>query len=162
HLLALTVRDSPSSFINVTCWCGEEFIQSTAPDLNIGIVVDIRGANVQAKSNNPSDDKFKPWTPSLCQLNLSDNQGTIGVYHGPDVSHYLQFLNIPTKANNDFYTLEDIQANGMSLNGEHINILAAVKKIWPVRNFVSKTGVNLTKADIVVCDETCPSFSLTL
>uniref|UniRef100_A0A2C9M4A8 Replication protein A OB domain-containing protein n=1 Tax=Biomphalaria glabrata TaxID=6526 RepID=A0A2C9M4A8_BIOGL len=162
HLLTLTVRDAPDAFINVTCWGGQEYIQALSSELSIGAVVEIKDANIQNKSQNASDDKFKPWTPSTCQLNVSDNQGSILLYDANNVSDYAQFLHIPTKANNDFYTLEDIQANGTNLQGEHVNILAAIKKIWPVREILTKTGKKTIKQDIYLCDETCQSFTLTL
>ncbi|BFZ03235.1 hypothetical protein BsWGS_06275 [Bradybaena similaris] len=162
HLLALTVCDAPQCFVNVTCWGSSEFVHFLSSEINVGDVVDIKGAHVQAKSNNSLDEKFKPWTPCACHLSLSDNQGSLAPYAGVDASQYLSLLHAPTRANNDFYTLEDIEANGTALQGEHINVLVAVKKIWPVREITTKSGKKTTKVDVVVCDETCPSFHLTL
>ncbi|KAH9502522.1 hypothetical protein Btru_068890 [Bulinus truncatus] len=162
HLITLTIRDAPDAFINVTCWGGQEYINALSSELSIGTVVEIKDAHVQAKSQNASDDKFKPWTPSTCQLNVSDTQGTVLLYDTNNSSDYAQLLHIPTKENNDFYTLEDVQANGMNLQGEHVNILAAVKKIWPIREIMTKSGKSTVKQDVVLCDETCQSFNLTL
>ncbi|XP_059142573.1 meiosis-specific with OB domain-containing protein-like [Physella acuta] len=161
-LLALTVRDSESGFINVTCWESEEYIQGLTASVTYGSVVEIKQAQIQTKPKNESDDKFKPWTPSPYQMNLSDNQGSITLYNGLDASSFTKLMHFPTKAYNDFYTLEDIQANVMRLQGEHVNLLAAVKKVWPVRELVTKTGRKTLKADIVLCDETCSAFNLTL
>ena len=66
---------------------------------------------------------------SSCQLTVGENQGTIVPYSGLDIEDYTHLIHTPTRPSNDFYTLEDIIANGMSLQGEHINILAVVKRV---------------------------------
>lgn len=72
-----------------------------------------------------------PWSvSSACHLSLSDSQGSLAPYAGVDAGQYLSLLHAPTRANNDFYTLEDIEANGTALQGEHINVLVAVKKVF--------------------------------
>lgn len=71
-------------------------------------------------------------------MNLSENQGSITLYNGLDSSSFTKLMHLPTKAYNDFYTLEDIQANGMSLQGEHVNLLAAVKKVSTEHTFWKK------------------------
>ncbi|GFR80675.1 meiosis-specific with OB domain-containing protein-like [Elysia marginata] len=129
HLVSFTIRDSDVAFINLTCWGGEQYIKMIACELNIGDVVDVRDAQVQTKSNNPADEKFRPWTPSPCQLITGENQGTVFPYSGLDIGDYSYLMQIPTRPANDFYTLEDIQTNGMSLQGEHIHILAVVKQV---------------------------------
>ena len=53
-------------------------------------------------------------------------------YSGLDIENYSQLVCYPIRSGNDFYTLEDIQANGMNLQGEHINILAVVKQVRAV------------------------------
>lgn len=60
---------------------------------------------------------------------MSENHSTITTYTGYDVEEYESLLHLPTKASNDYYSLEDIVANGQGLNGEHINILAILKKV---------------------------------
>ncbi|RUS69304.1 hypothetical protein EGW08_022932, partial [Elysia chlorotica] len=162
HLVSFTVRDSEEAFINLTCWGGEQYVKMIACELHIGDVADVKDAQVQVKSSNPADEKFRPWTSSSCQLSVGENQGTIVPYSGLDIEDYTYLIHTPTRASNDFYTLEDIQANGMSLQGEHINILAVVKKIWPPKKLTMKTGKITSKVDVVLCDETCMSFNLTM
>ncbi|KAK3768180.1 hypothetical protein RRG08_031719 [Elysia crispata] len=162
HLVSFTVRDSEVAFVNLTCWGGEQYVKMIACELHISDVVDVKDAQVQIKSSNPADEKFRPWTPSSCQLTVGENQGTIVPYSGLDIEDYTHLIHTPTRPSNDFYTLEDIIANGMSLQGEHINILAVVKRIWPPKKITMKTGKTTSKVDIVLCDETCMSFNLTL
>lgn len=47
-------------------------------------------------------------------------------------SRLLSLFHIPVKDSGDFYSLGDITANGQSLDGNFINILAAVRS---VRNY---------------------------
>lgn len=62
-------------------------------------------------------------------LSLSENHCNITLYKGQDQGSYQELLHLPTKPNNDFYTLEDILVNGQNLDGDHINILAAVRNV---------------------------------
>ncbi|KAK6170717.1 hypothetical protein SNE40_019038 [Patella caerulea] len=162
YLLALTVRDAEESFINVTSWGNESYIQSAAQLIQIGDVVQVSNAQVQSKPNNGMDDKYKPTTPSPYQLNISENHGNIELYSGWDSENFRGLQHLPTKPKNDYYTLEDINVNGMSLQGEHINILAAVKKLGKVRDITTKTGKMTKKCEVLLFDETCSNFTLDL
>ena len=62
-------------------------------------------------------------------MNVSENHGTVEAYTGWDAAMYRNTLTLPTRPSNDYYTLEDINISGMALQGEHLNILAAVKKV---------------------------------
>lgn len=68
-------------------------------------------------------------------LNLSENHGNISLYNGLDMDGYIPLLYIPTKPTSDYYTLEDVLSNGQNLNGEHINLLAAVRKVSLILSF---------------------------
>ena len=67
---------------------------------------------------------FRPF-----HLTLSENHSSVTLYDGLDLGGYSLLQYIPTKANSDFYILEDVLANGQSLEGEHINLLVAVRKV---------------------------------
>ena len=67
---------------------------------------------------------FRPF-----HLTLSENHSSIALYDGLDLGGYSSLQYIPIKPNSDFYTLEDVLANGQSLEGEHINLLVAVRKV---------------------------------
>jgi len=62
-------------------------------------------------------------------VTVSENHGTVEAYTGWDAATYKNTLTLPTRPSNDYYTLEDINISGMALQGEHLNILAAVKKV---------------------------------
>lgn len=66
---------------------------------------------------------------SSFQVTVSENHGTVEAYTGWDAATYKNTLTLPTRPSNDYYTLEDINISGMALQGEHLNILAAVKKV---------------------------------
>ena len=66
---------------------------------------------------------------SLYQLNLGENRGVVNMYHGNDIGEFNQMAHIPVKANNDYYTIGDILANGETLHEEVVSILAMVKKV---------------------------------
>ena len=55
------------------------------------------------------------------------------LYNGLDLGSYASLQYIPTKPSSDFYTLEDVLANGQSLEGEHINLLAVVRKVGEIK-----------------------------
>ena len=69
-------------------------------------------------------DYFRPF-----HLTLSENHSNVTLYDGLDLGSYASLQYIPTKASSDYYTLEDVLANGQSLEGEHINLLAAIRKV---------------------------------
>jgi len=68
------------------------------------------------------------WTRNF-HLSLSENHSNISLYNGLDMGSYAPLLFIPIKDSSDYYTLEDVLVNGQNLNGEHINLLVAVRKV---------------------------------
>ena len=66
-------------------------------------------------------------------LTLSENHSSLTIYNGIDIDMYSSLQHIPTKSSSDYYTLEDVLANDQNLNGEHINILAAVRNVSTVK-----------------------------
>ena len=61
-------------------------------------------------------------------FSVSENHSSLCMYGGWDIDSYTDLLRIPTKANNDFYTLDDVMANDQNLNGEHVNLFVVVRK----------------------------------
>ncbi|KAL8601495.1 hypothetical protein ACOMHN_000437 [Nucella lapillus] len=162
HLVSFTLRDSPSFFVNVTCWGNSDFIADVASNFEVGSVVKLKNVQVQPKAADETDEKFKPWTPVSFQLNVSENHSSVESYTGWDSATYRDTLCIPTRPNNDYYTLEDISISGMALQGEHVNILAAIKKVGQIRYLTTKTGKQTKKCDVVLFDDTTASFCLDL
>lgn len=64
---------------------------------------------------------------SSYKLLLSENHSVVRI-HEADTG-LLSLLHLPVKNPQDFYSLGDIVANGQSLDGKIINVLAAVKSV---------------------------------
>ncbi|CAF88104.1 unnamed protein product, partial [Tetraodon nigroviridis] len=75
-------------------------------------------------------EKFCPTTPSLYRLLITEAHSQ--VYMCSDTTTINQLVPLiysPVKESRDYYSLGDILANGQSLDGTMINILAAVKSV---------------------------------
>lgn len=96
-----------------TTWCNKHF--------KIRITVFIYNLN----------NLFHLWIYRPFHFSISENHSNVSLFSGPDeeIENYKSLLQVPTKANNDYYTLDDVIANGQNLHGEHINLLAVVKKV---------------------------------
>ncbi|EDM03880.1 rCG32603 [Rattus norvegicus] len=60
----------------------------------------------------------------------------------------LSLIHLPVKESRDYYSLADIVANGHSLDGRIINVLAAVRSSWMAREtviFASDVRINFNK-----------------
>lgn len=71
--------------------------------------------------------------PSFYRLLVTEAHSVIRMCTDLDTeSRLLSLFHIPVKDSGDFYSLGDITANGQSLDGNFINVLAAVRS---VRNY---------------------------
>lgn len=67
---------------------------------------------------------------SNCKLLLSENHSTVKVCSSYEVdTKLLALIYLPIKESRDYYSLGDIVANGHSLDGKIINVLAAVRSV---------------------------------
>lgn len=67
---------------------------------------------------------------SCYKLLLSETHSVVKICSRCEVdTKLLSLLNVPVKEPQDFYSLGDIVANGQSLDGRIINVLAAVKSV---------------------------------
>ncbi|CAK9290869.1 unnamed protein product [Gordionus sp. m RMFG-2023] len=57
------VRDTPDDFINVTYWGSSETNDTASSRFKIGDLVDILCAEIEPKTENFTEFKYKPWTP---------------------------------------------------------------------------------------------------
>ncbi|XP_061165921.1 meiosis-specific with OB domain-containing protein-like [Saccostrea echinata] len=158
HLVSFVIRDSPMGFVSVTCWGSETFIAGISNCYHTGDIVQLSNFQVLLKPTDGSEEKFRPCTPLPFSFSLSENYSTITAYTGYDVEDYQALLHLPTKASNDYYSLEDIVANGQALNGEHINILAILKKVGEVKDITTKTGRQTQRCELTLMDEGLSSF----
>ncbi|MCI4384206.1 hypothetical protein PGIGA_G00036190 [Pangasianodon gigas] len=153
-----TIKDSPDHFINVSSWGTEEYIQGLCSHIKIGDCVVIENPLVATKDPE-KEDRFCPSTPSFYRLLVTEAHSAIRMCTDLDTeSRLLSLFHIPVKDSGDFYSLGDITANGRSLDGNFINILAAVRSILEPKYFTTSDGRKGQKLEIKLFDETLTSF----
>ncbi|KAK1793888.1 hypothetical protein P4O66_010806, partial [Electrophorus voltai] len=157
---SFTIKDSPDHFINVSSWGKEEYIQGLCSHFRIGDCVIIENPLVAAKDPE-KEDRFCPSTPSFYRLLVTEVHSTIRMCSDLDTeTRLLPLFHIPVKDSRDFYTLGDITANGQSLDGNFINILAAVRSVSEPKYFTTSDGRKGQRLEIRLFDETLTSFPL--
>ena len=67
--------------------------------------------------------------PSQYHVSISEAHSEVTLYSGWDYAEYTSLAHVPLRPLNDYYTLTDVLANGNSLEGSHINILAVVRDV---------------------------------
>ncbi|XP_069840157.1 meiosis-specific with OB domain-containing protein [Dendropsophus ebraccatus] len=160
YTFSFTVRDSPSAFINASCWGREEYIKSLSESFQIGDCVIIENPLVQTKDVE-KEEKFNPSTPSYYKLLISEVHSLVKIRSRHEThSSLLSLLPIPPKDPNDYYSLGDIVANGQSLNGKIINILAAVRWVGEMKMFTTSDKRKGQRCEVKLFDNTVDSFAM--
>ncbi|XP_046888445.1 meiosis-specific with OB domain-containing protein [Hypomesus transpacificus] len=155
-----TVKDSVDYFINVTSWGGEGYINSLSGSFSIGDCVIIENPLVATKDPD-KEDKFCPSTPSFYRLLVTEAHSRVCLCADTEaIERLLPLLHLPVKDPRDFYSLGDIVANGQSLDGSVINILAAVRSIGEPKFFTTSDGRKGQRLEVKLFDDCVPSFSL--
>ncbi|XP_053813321.1 meiosis-specific with OB domain-containing protein isoform X2 [Vidua chalybeata] len=132
-----TIRDSPAYFINVQSWGREEYIRSLSESFRVGDCVTIENPLIQSKEAE-REEKFNPVTPSGYKLLLSENHSVVKTSSCYDTdTRLLALLHLPVKDPQDYYSLGDIVANGQSLHGRVLNVLAAVMAVGEPKYFMT-------------------------
>ncbi|XP_017366302.1 meiosis-specific with OB domain-containing protein [Cebus imitator] len=153
YTFSFTIRDSPAHFVNATSWGSEDYIKSLSDSFRVGDCVIIENPLIQRKDIE-REEKFSPATPSNCKLFLSENHSTVKVCSSYEVdTKLLSLIHLPVKESGDYYSLGDIVANGHSLNGRIISLLAAVKSSCP------ETGEGVFFVVVVVNNVSLSVFS---
>ncbi|KAM4632481.1 meiosis-specific with OB domain-containing protein [Discoglossus pictus] len=160
YIFSFTIRDSPTFFINASAWGREEYIKSLSDSFRVGECVIIENPLVQTKDVE-KEEKFNPSTPSYYKLLISEVHSLVKVCSTYEVDNTLLSLaRLPTKDSQDFYSLGDIVANGQSLNGKVINVLAAVKSIGETKLFTTSDKRKGQRCELKLFDEVVPSFGM--
>ncbi|NWZ46985.1 MEIOB protein, partial [Haliaeetus albicilla] len=129
YTFSFTIRDSPTCFINVNSWGREDYIRSLSESFRVGDCVTIENPLVQSKEAE-REEKFNPVTPSCYKLLLSENHSVVKTSSCYEMdTKLLSLLHLPVKDPQDYYSLGDIIANGQSLDGRILNVLAAVMSV---------------------------------
>ncbi|KYO30832.1 meiosis-specific with OB domain-containing protein isoform B [Alligator mississippiensis] len=157
---SFTIRDSPTYFINVHSWGREEYIRSLSESFRVGDCVTIENPLVQTKETE-KEEKFNPPTPSCYKLLLSENHSVVKICSRYEAgTQLLSLLHLPVKDRQDFYSLGDIVANGQSLDGRIINVLAAVKFVGEPKYFITSDKRKGQRCEVKLYDETEMSFPM--
>ncbi|KAJ7305695.1 hypothetical protein JRQ81_010061 [Phrynocephalus forsythii] len=107
------------------------------------------------------EEKFNPSTPSSYKLLLSENHSAVRICsHGEADAKLLSLLKLPVKDPQDFYSLGDIVANGQSLDGRIINVLAAIKSVGEPKYFTTSDRRKGQRCEVRLFDETESSFAM--
>ncbi|XP_008926454.2 meiosis-specific with OB domain-containing protein [Manacus vitellinus] len=155
-----TIRDSPTYFINVQSWGREEYIRSLSESFRVGDCVTIENPLIQSKEAE-REEKFNPVTPSCYKLLLSENHSVVktSLCYETD-TRLLPLLHLPVKDPQDYYSLGDIVANGQSLNGRILNVLAAVMSVGEPKYFMTADKRKGQRCEVKLFDETERSFPI--
>ncbi|XP_015297613.1 meiosis-specific with OB domain-containing protein isoform X3 [Macaca thibetana thibetana] len=161
YTFSFTIRDSPAHFVNAASWGNEDYIKSLSDSFRVGDCVIIENPLIQRKEIE-REEKFSPATPSNCKLLLSENHSTVKVCSSYEVdTKLLSLIHLPVKESHDYYSLGDIVANGHSLNGRIINVLAAVKSVGEPKYFTTSDRRKGQRCEVRLYDETESSFAMT-
>ncbi|XP_057682465.1 meiosis-specific with OB domain-containing protein [Corythoichthys intestinalis] len=159
-IFGFTVKDSPDFFINVTAWGDDNYINGLSKSFNIGDVVIIDNPLVATKDAE-REERFCPATPSPYRLMLAESHSKVRLCADLDTSDsLLPLMHMPVKDSRDFYSLGDVVANGQSLDGSVINILAAVKATGEIKLFRKSDGSQGQRLEVKLFDEVVSSFPL--
>ncbi|XP_074866989.1 meiosis-specific with OB domain-containing protein [Carettochelys insculpta] len=160
YTFGFTIRDSPAYFINVHSWGREEYVRSLSESFRIGDCVTIENPLVQTKELE-KEEKFNPTTPSCYKLLLSESHSVVKICCRYEVdTKLLSLLHLPVKDPQDYYSLGDIVANGQSLDGRIINVLAAVKSVGEPKCFTTSDKRKGQRCEVKLYDETELSFAM--
>uniref|UniRef100_UPI003AB0C4A7 meiosis-specific with OB domain-containing protein n=1 Tax=Centroberyx gerrardi TaxID=166262 RepID=UPI003AB0C4A7 len=157
---SFTIKDSPDYFINVTAWGNDGYINGLSGSCSIGDYVTIDNPLVVTKDPE-KEDRFCPATPSFYRLLVTEAHSQVRLCADMDtINRLLPLIHLPVKDSRDFYSLGDIVANGQSLDGNVINILAAVRSIAEPKQFTTSDGRKGQRLEVKLFDDSVTSFSL--
>ncbi|KFV08140.1 Meiosis-specific with OB domain-containing protein, partial [Tauraco erythrolophus] len=160
YTFSFTVRDSPAHFINVNSWGREEYVRALSESFRVGDCVIIENPLVQTKEAE-REEKFNPVTPSCYKLLLSENHSVVKTSSRYEMdTGLLYLLHLPVKDPQDYYSLGDIIANGQSLDGRVLNMLAAVMSVGEPKYFMTSDKRKGQRCEVKLFDETEMSFPL--
>ncbi|XP_036053859.1 meiosis-specific with OB domain-containing protein [Onychomys torridus] len=161
YTFSFTIRDSPDHFVNVSSWGSEDYIRPLSESFKVGECVIIENPLIQRKETE-REEKFSPATPSNWKLLLSENHSMVKVCSPYEVdTKLLSLIYLPVKESRDYYSLADIVANGHSLDGRIINVLAAVRSVGEPKYFTTSDRRKGQRCEVKLFDETEPSFTMT-
>ncbi|XP_057213924.1 meiosis-specific with OB domain-containing protein isoform X1 [Triplophysa rosa] len=107
------------------------------------------------------EERFCPSTPSLYRLLVTETHSAIKICSDLETeTRILPLFHMLIKDPGDFYSLRDITANGQSLDGNIINILAAVQSVGDEKFFTKSDGRKGQRLEVWLFDDTVKSYPL--
>uniref|UniRef100_A0A3B4A0K8 MEIOB-like N-terminal domain-containing protein n=1 Tax=Periophthalmus magnuspinnatus TaxID=409849 RepID=A0A3B4A0K8_9GOBI len=162
HTFGFTIRDSPDFFINVAAWGSEVYINGLTNSFSVGDCVTIDNPLITYKDPE-KDDKYCPTTPSIFRLTVTEaHSRVLNCADMVVIERMLPLSHLPVKDPQDFYSLGDIVANGQTLDGTVINVLAAVRSIGELKQFTTSDGRRGQRMEAKLFDDSVSSFPLVL
>ncbi|KAL6095296.1 meiob [Pungitius sinensis] len=157
---SFTVKDSPDFFINVSAWGNDGYINGLSNSFSTGDCVIIENPLVTNKDPEKGE-RYCPTTPSLYRLLVSEAHSQVCLCADMGtIDRLLPLIHLPVKDSRDFYSLADIVANGQTLDGTVINILAAVKSIGEPKQFTTSDRRQGQRLEVKLFDDSVSSFPL--
>ncbi|MBN3280022.1 MEIOB protein, partial [Polyodon spathula] len=121
---------------------------------------DVRAVGAEPHFFDRFYDKGLEWY-SFYRLLVSENHSTVRRCSDIETdTTLLSLLHLPIKDPQDYYSLGDIVANGQSLDGKVINILAAVRSIGEPKYFTTADRRKGQRCEVKLFDDTVSSFLL--
>ncbi|KAM8836243.1 meiosis-specific with OB domain-containing protein isoform 2-T3 [Spinachia spinachia] len=157
---SFSVKDSPDFFINVSAWGSDGYVNGLSNSFRTGDCVIIENPLVTNKDPEKGD-RYCPTTPSLYRLLVSEAHSQVCLCADVGtIDRLLPLIHLPVKDSRDFYSLADIVANGQTLDGTVINILAAVKSIGELKQFTTSDRREGQRLEVKLFDDSVSSFPL--
>uniref|UniRef100_A0A3B4A0K3 MEIOB-like N-terminal domain-containing protein n=1 Tax=Periophthalmus magnuspinnatus TaxID=409849 RepID=A0A3B4A0K3_9GOBI len=158
HTFGFTIRDSPDFFINVAAWGSEVYINGLTNSFSVG---DCTIDNPLITYKDPEkDDKYCPTTPIFRLTVTEAHSRVLNCADMVVIERMLPLSHLPVKDPQDFYSLGDIVANGQTLDGTVINVLAAVRSIGELKQFTTSDGRRGQRMEAKLFDDSVSSFPL--
>ncbi|KPP72282.1 hypothetical protein Z043_108730, partial [Scleropages formosus] len=156
YTFSFTVKDSPDYFINASFWGTGDYIHTMSSLFRIGDCVMIENPLIVTK--DPEKERFCPATSRLL---LTENHSAVKVFPDREADpRLISIFHLPVKDNRDFFSLGDIVANGQSLDGNVLNILAVLQSVGETKYFTTSDGRKGQRCEVKLFDETVMSFCL--
>ncbi|KAK5905674.1 hypothetical protein CgunFtcFv8_001607 [Champsocephalus gunnari] len=155
-----TIKDSPEFFVNVTAWGNDLYVNGLSNSFSTGDCVIVENPLVSSKDPEKGD-KFCPTTPSFYRLMVTEVHSQVSLCADTGaIERLLPLIHLPVKDPGDFYSLGDIVANGQRLEGTVINILAAVRSIGEMKQFITSDQRKGQRLEVKLFDDSVSSFPL--
>lgn len=154
----ISVRDS-RGLINCKIWGSEAFIGTINQRLHIGDIIKIRNPAVTVRKYN----EYDPHTSTQFLLTISESKGDILSASENSLQNDLRtcstsVLNKPIKPTSAAMRLSDINSRGTRSSGELFDLLVAVQRLRPTRQFQGQRKGCVR--DVIVMDSSFHGMTL--